>query len=159
VPEIAAVDPFPETVEGTPSFDLWGRLLGLPREGWPFRLCCLASAVGVLGPFFWKEAAPALAVPTSVFGLMLLPIAYLSFFALMNQRKLLGDDMPRGGKRVAWNLLMALSAGTATVASLYMVWTKSGWYGMGAIGALLAAAIVAHFLRPPTPMPLRQGAE
>lgn len=124
-------------------------MLNLPQTGWPFRLCCLASAVGVLGPFYWSKAAFALAVPTSVFGLMLLPVAYISFFLLMNQRTLLGESMPRGGARVAWNVLMALAAGIATAASLYMVWIKSGWYGLGAIGVLLALALVVQAVRRP----------
>ena len=33
-------------------------------------------SVGALGPFFWKDAAPYLAIPTSVFAMVLLPIAH-----------------------------------------------------------------------------------
>jgi hypothetical protein len=122
-------------------------MLGIESTGWPFRLSCLAAAIGALGPFFWSKAAFALAVPTSVFGLILLPIAYLTFFLLMNQRSLLGDEMPRGAARRTWNLLMSVAAGIATFASAYMVWLKAQWWGVGAIGALLAAALVVQLQR------------
>ena len=46
-------------------------------------------AVGALGPFFWKDAAPYLAVPTSVFAMVLLPIAYFAFLFLTNQESYL----------------------------------------------------------------------
>lgn len=122
-------------------------ILNLSPTGWPFRLCCLAAALGALGPFFWTQAAFKLAVPTSVFGLILLPIAYLTFFLLMNQRDLLGDQMPQGKSRVIWNLLMFVAASIATAASLYMVWLKSQEKGLVAIGILLGAALVVQFLR------------
>ena len=122
-------------------------MLDIPATGWPFRVSCLAASVGALGPFVWSRAGFALAIPTSVFGFMLLPIAYLTFFLLMNQRKLLGKEMPQGSSRVVWNLLMALAVGVATPASLYMVWIKTGWLGMGAIAALLGLALIVHFLR------------
>ncbi|MCH8839299.1 MAG: divalent metal cation transporter [Planctomycetes bacterium] len=122
-------------------------MLNLTPTGWPFRLCCLAAALGVLGPFFWTQAAFKLAVPTSVFGLILLPIAYLTFFLLMNQRDLLGDELPQGKSRVVWNLLMFVAASIATVASLYMVWLKAHEKGLIAIGILLGAALIVQFTR------------
>ena len=122
-------------------------MLNLTPTGWPFRLCCLAAAFGVLGPFFWTQAAFKLAVPTSVFGLILLPIAYLTFFLLMNQRDLLGNELPRGKSRVVWNLLMFVAASIATVASLYMVWLKAHEKGLIAIGILLGVTLIVQFTR------------
>ena len=122
-------------------------MIGLKPEGWPFRLSCLAAAIGALGPFIWSKAAFALAVPTSVFGLILLPVAYLTFFLLMNQKKVLGDQLPCGAKRVAWNLLMALSAGIATLASVWMVWLKAGVLGMVAIGLFFGLALAVQIGR------------
>ena len=127
-------------------------VFNLPTEGWSFRMACLPAAVGALGPFVWSKAGFALAVPTSVFGLMLLPIAYITFFILMNQKSLLKDEMPKGRQRVIWNVLMALAAGVATVSSLYMVWNKVKEKGMIAIGVLLALALlvqVYRWIRPP----------
>ncbi len=99
-------------------------MLGLPFDGWPFRICCLASAVGALGPFYWSKASFALAVPTSVFGLIVLPIAYITFALMMNSRSLMGAAMPKGKSRVVWNVLMIVAAGIATVSSAYMVYLK-----------------------------------
>ncbi len=82
-------------------------LLGREHGGWPLRLGSLLAASGALGPFLWSKAAFWLAVPTSIFGFILMPIAYLAFSLLMNQRRLLGDAMPSGGRRVAWNGLDA----------------------------------------------------
>lgn len=124
-------------------------VLGLPPRGWPHRLGTLAAATGALGPFFWTDAAFYLVVPTSVFGYMLIPIAYLAFFLLMNRPRLLGNAMPTGGRRIAWNLLMALAAGVTSVASLASVWFNAKWFGIAAVVAFLAAALVVHFFRPP----------
>ncbi len=122
-------------------------MIGRKPEGWAFRLSCLAAAIGALGPFVWSKASFALAVPTSVFGLILLPVAYLTFFLLINQKKVLGDQLPRGGKRVLWNLLMALAAGIASSASIWMVWLKAGMVGMLAIGLFFGLALAVQVWR------------
>ncbi|MCP4710780.1 MAG: divalent metal cation transporter, partial [Planctomycetes bacterium] len=57
-------------------------IFNLPMQGWPYRIGCLMPGIGILGPFFWTKAAFWLAVPTSVFGMVLLPIAYFTFFLL-----------------------------------------------------------------------------
>ncbi len=117
------------------------------QTGWTFRLGSLAAATGALGPFIWSQAAFYLAVPTSVFALILLPIAYISFLLLLNQRKLLGDALPRGGSRIAWNLLMGATVIVVTGASAFMLVAKGGTKGVIAASAFLLAAVVAHFLR------------
>lgn len=122
-------------------------LLGLPATGWPYRLGALAAATGALGPFVWSKAAFYLVIPTSVFGLVLLPIAYITFFLMMNQKSLLGEDMPRGGRRLLWNSLMGLATGVAMLASVWMIWIKAGIWGLAGIAAFLGAAAIAHFLR------------
>ena len=120
-------------------------MFGLPHSGWPFKLGCLAACTGVFGPFFWKEASAYLAVPTSVFGMALLPIAYISFFLLFNQRSLIKEHLPSGLARFVWNLLLFVAAGAATFASLFVVHQKAGMWGWIGVGALLIAALVAHF--------------
>ncbi len=123
-------------------------LLNKPPRGWPLRIGCLMVSVGALGPFFWKRAAFWLAVPTSVFGMVLLPIAYFAFYLLINQKSLLGDNMPRGGRRAAWNILMALAAGAAAFGIIWILWSKIRWFGIGVLVAFVGLASVVHVIRP-----------
>lgn len=122
-------------------------VLKTEQTGWAFRLGSLAAVTGALGPFVWSQAAFYLAVPTSVFALILLPIAYLSFFLLLNQRRLLGDALPRGGSRVAWNVLMGITLVIVLGASGFMLLAKGGTPGLIAAGVFLGAAAVAHVVR------------
>lgn len=122
-------------------------MLGLPATGWPHRLGCLAASVGALGPFVWSKAAFYLAVPTSLFGMMLLPIAYFSFFLLMNQSTLLGSEMPRGIKRWIWNGAMACASTIAGLASFWVIWDRGGTIGLAALIGFLALALGVQFAR------------
>jgi len=99
-------------------------MIGVPPEGAMHRLGSLIPAVGVLGPFVWGKAAPALATPTSVIGGAMLPIAYFSFLLLMNSRLTLGDAMPRGSRRVIWNALMVFATAIAGFASAWGLYGK-----------------------------------
>jgi Mn2+/Fe2+ NRAMP family transporter len=118
-------------------------LLNVESGGWTFRLGALLPAVGMLGPFYWASAAPALATPTSVICGAVLPIAYLTFLLLMNSRAALGDAMPQGKSRWIWNVLML----TATLVAIFgSAWGMIGKQAMGLpIGnvSLLALIILA----------------
>jgi len=123
-------------------------LLGRPPRGWTQKIGSMVVSVGALGPFFWKDAAPYLAIPTSVFAMVLLPIAYFAFFLLMNQKSFMGKNMPVGGKRILWNVLMTLAAGAAAFGSVWSLWSKLQWKGIALLAAFIALCIVVHFLRP-----------
>jgi len=138
-------------------------VLGLPPRGWANRLGTLAAATGVLGPFLWSgEVRFWLAVPTSVFCFTLLPFAYVTFFWMMNSKSLLGDEMPTGGRRVAWNLGTGIAASVATILAVYMVWVKmrdafierangwpyGGYVGLGLVGAVVLLIVFVHFVFP-----------
>jgi Mn2+/Fe2+ NRAMP family transporter len=123
-------------------------LLGKPPRGWTQRIGSLMVSIGALGPFFWKDAAPYLAIPTSVFAMVLLPIAYFAFFLLMNQKSFLGENMPIGAKRILWNVLMALAAGAATFGSVWSLWSKLQWLGIGILIGFIGLCAVVHILRP-----------
>ncbi len=128
-------------------------LLNRPAMGWTQRVGSAMVCVGILGPFFWTDARMWLAVPTSVFAMTLLPFAYFSFYLLMNQRTLLGNDMPRGLKRLWWNTIMAIAAGLAAFASLWSIWSmrwfgiQMRWYGIGVVASLLLLMAVVHVVR------------
>jgi Mn2+/Fe2+ NRAMP family transporter len=122
-------------------------LAGRDQTGWTFRLGSLAAGSGVLGPFVWSGAAFWLAVPASIFAFILLPIAYLAFFLLMNQRTLLGKSLPRGGSRVVWNLLMGTAVLVVGSASVLMLQAKGGVWGISAAGLFIAATVVVGLMR------------
>ncbi len=122
-------------------------LLGRPPRGWTQKIGNLMVSVGALGPFFWKDAAPWLAVPTSVFAMVLLPIAYFAFFLLMNQKSFLGENTPIGAKRILWNVLMALAAGAASFGSVWSLWSKLQWKGIGLLVGFIVLCVVVHFVR------------
>ncbi len=122
-------------------------LLGKPPKGWIQKFGSLMVCVGALGPFFWKDAAPYLAVPTSVFAMVLLPIAYFAFFLLMNQKTFMGNNMPTGGKRILWNVLMALASGAAAFGSVWSLWSKLQWKGIGILVGFIVLCVIVHFAR------------
>ena len=117
-------------------------LLDVPAEGTMHRIGSFIPAVGVLGPFVWGAAAPALAVPTSVIGGAMLPIAYVSFLLLMNSRSVLGDAMPTGAKRIIWNAMMILGTVVSSFASAWGLYGKTMFGFPIGIVALVFLAIL-----------------
>jgi len=102
-------------------------MFSLPQGGAMHRFgCYLAGFTGALGPFIYAGKTQFwLAVPTSVFGMILLPIAYITFFFMMNNRELLGDAMPTGTRRWRWNLLMAVAVALATFGAAWSIWSRT----------------------------------
>lgn len=120
--------------------------------------CAVSGLAGLAGPFIWTGgAAAALAIPTSVIGGTLIPIAYLTFFLIMNSRKILGDDRPTGKARITWNLLMGFATSVATFASAWALTGKfqansDNWKGifpiLGLIGLVVLFVIgITSFLK------------
>lgn len=127
-------------------------MLGKPSEGTLHRVGSLLPGLtgGIGALLLWKTSAKFYVVqPTSIFGMMLLPIAYLTFFLMMNSRTLLGDNLPTGGRRVAVNLVMGLALVAATIGAGWSIWTKVGLTGVGLVAAFLGLALVVHFVRGP----------
>ena len=123
-------------------------VLGKPHSGAPFLGGALLAGLGVLGPFFWQDAAFWLAVPTSILGFTLIPVAYLSFFLLMNNIQVLGRERPQGTSRLIWNLFMLLALGLMGTAALYVAWNKS-WgpvpFGKIALISFGVLMLIGHF--------------
>ena len=128
-------------------------LLNVPAEGTMHRVGSFIPAVGVLGPFVWKAAAPALAVPTSVIGGAMLPIAYVSFLLLMNSRSVLGDAMPTGSRRIVWNTLMVFGTGVASFGSAWGLYGRTwgkfpiGTTALAALAIMLAVGIYSFLVK------------
>lgn len=95
-------------------------MLGSPNGTAPFVIGCLVA--GLSGSTWWYlwdgEAKFWLAIFASNFGMMLLPIAYITFFLMMNSKRILGDEKPTGGRMLVWNVLMAISVIGATIAAI-----------------------------------------
>jgi hypothetical protein len=75
----------------------------------------------------------------------------------MNSKDMLGDEMPRGYRRIAWNLAMGVAATVTTTAAVYMIWTTAqtrcldwwrwpygGHASMAVVLVLAIAVIVFH---------------
>jgi Mn2+/Fe2+ NRAMP family transporter len=122
-------------------------LLNKPPKGWTQRIGSLMVSVGALGAIFWDKPAPWLAMPTSVFCIILLPIAYFAFLLLMNQKSMLGDNMPRGSKRAVWNILMAISVCTATLVSIWSLWSRLKSWSILVITVFIGLILIVHFVR------------
>jgi len=122
-------------------------LLNRPLKGWTQRIGSLIVAPAALSAIFWTRPAPWLAMPTSVFCIILLPIAYLAFLLLMNQKTMLGENMPQGGKRVLWNVLMVIATGVATLVSIWSLWSRLGRWSIAVIAAFVGLILVVHFIR------------
>lgn len=123
-----------------------------------------AAIVGALGPFIWSgDAKLWLAVPTSMIGLAMLPIAYITFFMMMNSKSLLGEKMPTGGKRLAWNILMGLAVALAAFGSFWSINSSNQKaVGFGIVGVLVALTIAVHFAKQGTHLgvgPMDEGSE
>ncbi|TWU67191.1 Natural resistance-associated macrophage protein [Crateriforma conspicua] len=122
-------------------------LIGTPDNQTMHRIGSFIPAIGVLGPFYWAKAAPALAVPTSVIGGAMLPIAYLSFLLLMNSRHALGASMPTGARRVWWNALMIFATGVATFGSIWSLSSRGtiGMVALALLGVMLLLGVVGFW--------------
>mgnify|MGYP001156781270 CR=1 FL=1 len=107
----------------------------------------ITGALGFL--FLWGNADAKfwLAVPTSVFGMVLLPIAYITFFLMINSKSLMGEALPKGNKRILLNIAMAVALVAATIGAGWSIWSKVQWTGVIAVGIFIGLAVIVHFTR------------
>lgn len=123
-------------------------VLDVPARGWIFRIGCLASANGVLWPLMWQGDTRAwLTIVAGVIGAMLLPIAYVTFFLMMNKKSLMGDNRPQGLSRVVWNVLMGIAVVAASGAGISAIMKKGGYYGLGFAGCYVALVFAVQLWR------------
>ncbi len=119
-------------------------MAGQPDNVWLHRFGCLIAGLsGMTGPFLFKgEAKLWLAVPTSMFGMMLLPVAYLTFSLMFNSKNLMGENRPKGVKLVLWNLLMAVATGLAFFGAYWSI-RNSAYPTQTYIAAAVVLALIA----------------
>jgi len=127
-------------------------LVGAPQGGKAHLVgCIVAGLAGASWPLLWDGPAKLwLAILTSSFGMMLLPIAYFTFLMMMNSKSLLGDEKPQGGKMLLWNILMIISVLGALAAAGTAISDKAGHPAAGplvmAVGVLYLALVVIGFI-------------
>ena len=99
-------------------------VLRVEPKGRAYRLACLFPAPAFLGVILWKSLGMWIALPAFAFGLLMLPIAYLGWFLLQNSGRFLGDDRPRGGRALRWNLAMGIALAVTLVSVGYSLYAK-----------------------------------
>ncbi|MDV6029241.1 MAG: divalent metal cation transporter [Phycisphaera sp. RhM] len=102
-------------------------MAGRPDGAAPFVVGCLVA--GLSGATWWYlwdgEAKFWLAIFASTFGMMLLPIAYVTFFLMMNNKRILGAEKPTGARMMVWNVLMLFAVIGAIVAAVSAISEKA----------------------------------
>lgn len=87
----------------------------------------LPGIVGFFNPAIWTGASKAaLAIPAATIAGALIPIAYFTFFLLMNSRAALGGELPAGKRRLVWNGLMVLATGLVSYGAIWVTWQRVG---------------------------------
>ncbi len=132
----------------------FAEIFGQHESTWARAIGALAAcAVGFCWFIFWQgESKTWLIIVASTFAAILLPIAYVSFLALMNSRRLLGEEKPQGARMAIWNLLMAIGvigaliqayAGTA----IQIGKPGTGSFVIGSVATFLLLAIIGFSAR------------
>lgn len=127
-----------------------------PSQGFLYRFgSLLPGLTGGIGALtLWSSQAKFYVVqPTSIFGMVLLPIAYGTFFLMINSKSLLGEHLPQGGKRIAINAVMLVALIAATIGAGWSIWSKLQWIGVAVVVGFLALAGVVHLVRGNQPAP------
>lgn len=114
----------------------------------------VSGLAGFAFPLIWlSDNKAAFAIPTSVIGGSLIPIAYFTFFLMMNSKKVLGDKRPKGKARIIWNVLMIFATSVATFGSVWATSGKmlgnipAGMIGMGFLGLLFVVGTVSFVIK------------
>mgnify|MGYP000919806170 CR=1 FL=1 len=97
-------------------------LCGGRPNGLAYKIGLMIPGLGMFSPLVFGKLEMWLMVPISVFCFFFIPIAYITFAILMNSRRFLGDDRPKGLNRLFWNLGMALAIAVVTFGGGYKVY-------------------------------------
>jgi len=131
-------------------------MLSKPNANGPFIAGVIVAGIsGASWVALWTDPDLKfwLAIFASTFAVMLLPIAYITFFLMMNSRRILGDEMPTGGRRWGWNIAMGASVIGALIAAGTSIYGKAidpnePWQSFPTIMTLLIVytiAVIAGF--------------
>ena len=102
-------------------------MFGFAEDSLAYRLSCLLPTPAVLGVFLWTSMGPYVILPTSAICGFLLPIAYIGWLVLNNRPEYLGDAMPTGSRRAAYNGAMLLCIVAVLASVTYSTGVGLGW--------------------------------
>ncbi|MFA5271161.1 MAG: divalent metal cation transporter [Candidatus Omnitrophota bacterium] len=100
-------------------------IFGVTPGSMRYKLSCLIPMPGVLGVVLWKYMGYWVAVPASAIAGLMLPIAYLGWFILNNNRGFLGADMPTGKKRIVFNIVMLIAIAISLAGIIFYLCAQS----------------------------------
>ena len=89
-----------------------------------YKLALLAPTPAVLGVFVWSTMGAYVVLPTSAICGFLLPIAYIGWALLHNNKEYLGDARPEGLKRYVFNAAMLLCIITVLSSVAYSTYVQ-----------------------------------
>jgi hypothetical protein len=105
---------------GFAGAEVFGFAIGSRR----YRLACLITTPAVLGVFFWHIYGMYIGLITSAICAFLLPIAYVGWLMMNNNKAYLGSETPTGLRRLFANAAMSLCIVVVVVALAYTTWMK-----------------------------------
>ena len=124
--------------------------------GFAFYFGALLSGVaGASWFYFWSgDSRFWLTIVASIFGMMLLPIAYFTFLLMMNSRKILRDEKPTGLSMMVWNVLMVFALVGAILGAGSAIATKAsdpkaGPIVIGMAGVYLVLVVLGFVFKSP----------
>lgn len=118
-------------------------MMGQPDGTVPFVIGVLVAGLsGASWIYLWSDGAAKFWLPiiASSFGMMLLPIAYITFFLMMNSKRILGDEKPTGLSMLTWNALMLIAVVGAVIAA------QAAIHGQMSKSPAAAMAIISIFV-------------
>lgn len=98
-------------------------MFNIPAKGKKYLLACLLPTPGILGVVLWQSVGAWIAIPTSAVAGIMLPIAYIGFFVLNNNRRFLGENTPSGRPALLWNIGMLISIAASIGGATYFIYT------------------------------------
>ena len=142
-------------------------MVGKPDGTLPFVVGCLVAGIfGASWVYLWDGGAKFwLAIFASSFGMMLLPIAYVTFFLMMNSTQILGKEKPRGARMLIWNVLMLVAVLGAFAAASTAIYDKANdspeaFYAIvGLLIVFTIALAIGFFFRDPKALTQVEGGD
>ena len=134
------------------SFAFQAAFPNLGKE-YAHRLGVGLGATGLLWPFVWQgDAQIFLAVSASALNYVMLPIAAIAFWIIMNSKRVLGDALPTGKAKWIWNILLGISTLVIGSGALYTAASKKltiagNVLPIGIIAMIVMAALIIVFHR------------